>query len=73
MATLTKVRHVAQHEAILNALKRAVTSEPLNVGRMRLQLLKWLTTHIPLDDKPLADFVKANRYVVDDCLVKCGS
>jgi len=68
-----KNQHVAQHAGILNALKQALVSEPLNVAQMRFHLLKWLTSHIPLDDKPLAEFVRLRRSSVEDCLALAGT
>lgn len=53
--------HVAEHAAIIEAIKQTTATEPLNFAQARLQLIQWLHTHIPLDDKPLADFVLANR------------
>lgn len=68
-----KKQHIAQHAGILNALKQALISEPLNVAQMRFQLLRWLLSHIPLDDKPLAEFVLASRNSVEECLALAGT
>jgi hemerythrin len=67
-----KDQHTAQHAAILDGLKNAIISGQINVGQMRLQLLEWLTSHIPLDDKPMADFVKVCRPALAVCGAKCG-
>jgi hemerythrin len=53
-------QHVEHHQEILEALKSAA-AEGLSVPQVRLQLLEWLLSHIPLDDKPMAEFVLAHR------------
>ena len=59
-------QHVDQHAAILTALKRSIENDCVNLAQMRFQLLRWLMAHIPVDDKPLAQFVNARRPSLDD-------
>jgi hemerythrin-like metal-binding protein len=53
-------QHIDEHQKILDALKTA-TTDGLNLPQARLQMIEWLLSHIPLDDKPLAQFVIAHR------------
>ena len=54
-------QHVAQHAAILTALKRSIENDCVNPAQMRFQLLRWLMAHIPQEDKPMLAFVTAQR------------
>lgn len=53
-------QHIDEHQKILNALKDSM-SAGVNFPQARLQLIEWLLSHIPLDDKPLAQFVIDHR------------
>lgn len=54
-------RHEEEHRNMMLALRRASDGSHLDVGRVKLHLLKWLNTHVPLDDAPLAAFVLKSR------------
>lgn len=53
--------HISQHAEILKSLERATITVPIQVTKLRLELLNWLLAHITLDDKELATFVMKNR------------
>jgi len=53
--------HVAQHAEILRSISGVMSSPEVNLAKLKLQLLKWLSGHISLCDKPMAQFVLANR------------
>ena len=62
-------QHVAQHASILRSIRETLSSGQANFPKLRLQMLSWLSTHIPLDDGKLAQFVIANRPRANAALV----
>ena len=54
-------RHIDEHQAILNTMKRAIAGGCVDVGRVKLLMLEWLNTHVPLDDRPMAQFIRQLR------------
>ena len=55
------VEHIEEHARILKSITTAMASEPVNIAKFRLELLRWFSSHISLDDKQLAQFVRMNR------------
>jgi len=55
------VEHVGEHARILTSITTAMASDPVNIAKFRLELLRWFSSHISLDDKQLAQFVLVNR------------
>jgi hemerythrin len=53
--------HVGEHARILKSITAAMASDPVNIAKLRLELLRWLSSHISLDDKQMAQFVRMNR------------
>jgi hemerythrin-like metal-binding protein len=53
-------QHVEHHQRILETLKNAM-SAGMNISQARLQLIEWLSSHIPLDDRPMAQFILSRR------------
>lgn len=53
--------HVAAHAETLKKLRAVTSGEQSSFAPVRLHLITWLSSHIPLDDVPLAKFVLANR------------
>ncbi|GEM_PF-402592 len=53
--------HIEQHLEIIAKLKAAAAISQFNLSQARLELLQWVVSHIPLDDKPLAEFVLTCR------------
>ena len=55
------VEHIEEHARILKSITTAMASEPVNIAKFRLELLRWFSSHISLDDKQLAQFIRMNR------------
>ena len=55
------VEHIEEHARILKSITAAMASEPVNIAKFRLELLRWFSSHISLDDKQLARFISKNR------------
>jgi hemerythrin len=55
------VEHVGEHAKILETITTAMASDPINIAKFRLELLRWFSSHISLDDMQLAEFVRKNR------------
>ena len=55
------VEHIEEHARILKSITTAMASEPVNIAKFRLELLRWFFSHISLDDKQLAQFIRMNR------------
>ena len=53
--------HVEEHARILTSITTAMASDPVNIAKLRLELLRWLSSHISLDDKQMARFIAKNR------------
>ena len=55
------VEHIEEHARILKSITTAMASDPVNIAKFRLELLRWFSSHISLDDKQLAQFIRMNR------------